>query len=283
MAEDTVNSQEEFVDVTDEQADKMFENGGVLEVEDEPEVDVTEEKALIEGVNDPVEEPESEEKKEEKKVNLGALHEERMKRKELQEKVEKMDKRFQQILESLQPKEEVPSIDVDPVTNFDTRIQQVEQFAQQQTQQVQQQQMHTQVVTAYQAQAAEYASKNPEFTDAYQYLVKNRIEELKTFGYDDAGALQAVQQEEFGMALKSLQDGVNPAERIHQIAKYRGYQGKKPEVQTQAKNLEVINKGQQSAKPSSGGAPAGELTMESLAEMSDEEFNANWDKIVGKK
>lgn len=277
MTDDTVNSQE-VVEISDEEADKLFESGGVVE---EPEKQPEPE---LEKQPEPEPEPEKSEPEpeEEKKVNYGALHEERMKRKELQEKVVKMESRFEQLVQLLQPKQEkqVPTVDEDPVANFDARLQQQEQLQSQIIQQQQAEQVQRQVVTAYQAQAAEYASKQPDFTDAYQHLVKGRIKELEVLGYDTQTAAQVAQQEEFNIAYKSLQDGVNPAERLYQIALQRGYSKKEQSPQAPAKDLKVIEKGQQKSKPASGGAPSGELSLEALAEMDDAEFDAAWEKLA---
>lgn len=278
MAEDTVNSQEELpTEITDEEADKLFENGGEPVAEVVEEVDTTQEEKDLN-----IEQPQAkEEKKEEPKVNLGALHEERAKRKELESKVKMMEDRFNQILQSQQKQAEpqLPSLDEDPITNFDTRLQQQEQINQQLLQSQQQQALETQVIDTYRAHAQQFVQQAPDFTDAYNYLIKGRVEELKLMGYDETTAQQAVKREEFGIAYQALQQGRNPAEMLHSIAKQRGWQSKPQQPQAVQKDLKVIEKGQQKSIPSGGGAPKGELTLEALAEMDDDEFNAHWEKM----
>jgi hypothetical protein len=282
MSDDTVNSQEEFVEVSDEEADKLFENGGILdEPKPEPEEESTEgEKEVENEVEAKVEEVAEEPPKEEKKVNLGALHEERAKRKELESKMAVMEDKFKQLVQNLNPNQEakLPGVEDDPVTNFDQRIAQAEQYIKQSQEQQQAQYQHQQVVNAYQAQAAEYVKETPDFNDAYSYVLQGRLSELDAFGVTKEQALQVVQQEEYEVALKSLQDGVNPAERIYKIAQLRGY--KKAEAKPeQKKDLAVIEKGQKTAKVSGSATPEGELSLEALAEMDDAAFEDAWKKL----
>jgi hypothetical protein len=288
MTDDTVNSQELPTDISDEEADKLFESGGILdEPKAEPEEESTEDEKEIEAELEP-EETEEEPKKEEKKVNLGALHEERAKRKELEgtvkaqaEKQAKMEERFQQLVSSLSaPKQEnqLPSVEDDPVTNFDARLKESENFQKQYQQNQQNQAFTQQVETAYKIKATEYTAENPDFTDAYQYVLNNRLEELQVNGLSKQEAIELAQKEEFGIALKALQDGANPAQRIYKIAQLRGY--KKAEAKSeQKKDLSVIEKGQKNSKVSGSAAPEGELSLEALAEMDDAEFEAAWKKL----
>lgn len=288
MSGDTVISQEEIADISDEEADKLFENGGVAEEPEQTE-EVQEEAQPEEAEEADLEATETEEvaeePKEEKKVNLGALHEERQKRKELQGKVEAMEKRFAQLVQNLQPKQEpetpqIPSIDDDPVSNFDQRLQQTELLQKQILEGQQQQYVQTQVIGNYKAKAAEFANENKDFGDAYNYLLKGRVNEFKVLGYSEPEALQFVQQEEFQIAQAALQAGANPAERLYLIAKERGYKAQRSDAP--AKDLRVIEKGQQKSKPGSGSTPSGELSLEALAEMDDDAFNAEWEKLAKK-
>jgi predicted NUDIX family phosphoesterase len=288
MTDDTVNSQELPTDISDEEADKLFENGGILdEPKAEPEEESTEDEKELEAELEP-EETEEEPKKEEKKVNLGALHEERAKRKELEgtvkqqaEKQAKMEERFQQLVSSLTtPKQEnqLPSVEDDPVTNLDARLKESENFQKQYQQNQQNQAFTQQVETAYRIKANEYTADNPDFKDAYKYVLDNRLEELQVNGLSKQEAIALAQQEEFGIALKALQDGANPAERIYKIAQLRGY--KKAEAKSeQKKDLSVIEKGQKNSKVSGSATPEGELSLEALAEMDDAEFEAAWKKL----
>jgi hypothetical protein len=274
MTDDTVNSQEAENeipnDISDADADKLFENGG----------EMPEEKAEVEDTPDPELTPSAEEKpKEEPKVNLGALHEERAKRKEVEAKVAVMEDRFKQLVNSLsQPPEQKPTPEEDPVNYFKQEIEDLKQFKKQTIEQTQAERQQEQVVNAYRAQSEQFKASTPDFNDAYNHVLTNRLKELKTMGLDEAQARHTVAQEEYNIALKSLQDGVNPAQRIYEIAALRGYQ-KKATAEVPKKDLSVIEKGQKNAKVSASATPEGELSLEALAEMDDEEFAAAWAKL----
>ncbi len=271
MTDDTVNSQETNdipEDISDADADKLFENGGEMP-EEEPEENDTPDPDLT---------PPAEEKpKEEPKVNLGALHEERAKRKELEGKMAVMEDRFKQLVTGLTPQEQKPTPEEDPINYFKQEIEQLKEVTRQQQEQTQAQRQQEQVVDAYRAQSEEFKATTPDFVDAYNHILSNRIKELKTMGLDEAQARQTVANEEYSIALKSLQDGVNPAQRIYEIAALRGYQKKTSEAPK--KDLAVIEKGQKNAKVSASATPEGELTLEAIAEMDDDDFAAAWAKL----
>ena len=251
-------------DISEEEADKLFESNG----------EIPEEKAEnVEPEPEEVETSPADKDKELSENYKKAMQEERQKRQEIERKMAVMEERFQQML---QPQDQTPSIEDDPISNFDTRIQGIEKANAELEHQRQIAQQEQQVVTVYQQQAHEFAEKNPEFKEAYSYLVSNRIEELKTLGLDQITAQQAAAQEEFGIALKSLRDGVNPAERLFQIAKMRGFQ---KATEAHKPNLKVVDKGVKSAKPSNSSAPQDDLSLEAIAEMDDEEFAKAWEKL----
>lgn len=272
MAEEDTGSTPENVEVTDAQVDKFFESGGEEPVAEEKEAEK--------------EAPKIEEKKEEPKEKMvphQALHEERERRKELQQKMGSMEARFQELVEKLNPKEKIPTIEEDPVTNIDTRIREVERVLTTQNE-VQQRQSHENaIVNAYKGAAQEFAKNTPDFGAAYNHYISNRTAELEAMGLNPQEADQQVKQEEFHVAFRCLQTGENPAERLYEAARIRGY-AKKEEppqgAQTSDKRIETITKGQQAAKISSGSSASGKMTLEALSEMDDDEFIKNWDKIV---
>lgn len=265
MSEETTATAAETAEMTDDQVGQFFESGG-----EEPESQISE----------PQEKKQEEEpqQKEERKVNYGALHEERQRRKELQSKVEAMEGRFNQILQNLQPKEQIPAIEEDPVRNFDTRIGSVEQMLRQQLENNQRQHQEAAVINSYRQSAAVFAQENPDFNDAYSHFINSRRQELQAMGYAPNEAQNILQQEEFAAAIRAMQNETNPAAMIYEAAKVRGY--KKAEPQNSDK-MKTIEKGVQASRVSGGSPIAGNVTLESLAEMSDEEFSKNWDKLIG--
>ena len=137
------------------------------------------------------------------------------------------------------------------------------------------------VLTAYQGDVRRVMTTQPEFADAYNHLLTSRMQELVLVGVPEAEALQAVRREEFEIAQDAIRLGQSPAERMMKIARIRGYAPKPAApvapatpAETPAEKAARISAGLAASKSLSaaGGAPAGELTMEMLANMSEAEF-----------
>lgn len=265
MAEEDTGSTSENVEVTDSQVEKFFESGG------EEQKEEVKEKPSVEVIK---EEPK------EKFVPHQALHEERERRKELQQKVQSMESRFQQLIESVTPVKNIPTLDEDPVQNFDARVREIEQTVTRQKEHQQQQEQEAAVVNAYRQAAESFSKETPDFPDAYKHYISGRTSELQAMGLNVQTAMQQVKQEEFWVALRCLQAGDNPAEKLYEAAKVRGYAKNVAEKETAEKKLETISKGQQAAKLSGASSASGKLTLEALAEMDEEDFLKNWDKVV---
>jgi hypothetical protein len=274
MTDETVN------EVSDEQVNEFFDNGGEFK-EDAP---VIEEKA---------EEVKTEEapKEEEKKVNYGALHEERMKRKELQARLEELEKRLK---ESPQPQpQQQPEItyDDDPIEVLRRENEQVKQVlnAQYQSELTKRQE------AAYWQRVTEsenaFKQDAPDFDDAVKFLADNRLEELRDIGWSEQEAAKILRDEVKWIADKAYQDEVNPAERFYNLAKRRGYAAQQPVVndnKAAEKKLESIQKGITTNKqlPPASKSVKQDLTAEQLADMvvginSGSDFDSAWNKLFG--
>lgn len=274
--------------VSDEQVNEYFESEGehLEPVEDTPE---QEQQAPAE---------ESQEEKKDRFVPHEALHAERMKRKELQsrleqqaQKVSQMEQNWQRLAESYQRQQQPqpPSFDEDPLEALRHDTEQVKQYINQQHQTEQQRQQayemqnrQQQFINSYQESAQEFAKTTPEFKDAYSFLSESRIKEYVEAGYSHAQANQLLIEDEMAIAAKAFQDGVNPAERMYKLAKVRGYQGK-----PQAQNLNAINKGMKMSKSlnGAGGNSANGISLDTIAHMSQKELDAfvanpkSWDTL----
>lgn len=278
-----------------EAENRFFETGGeaapeeTAEQPEQPEVPA-------EGEDGEASEEEAKAERE-RMVPHAALHEERMRRKELNEelasyrdRVAKMEERFAQIQQSLQARQQEPepSFEDDPAAylryqqeRYGQELQKLqeqnERVAQGQQQQAQFQQFYGQ----YQSAARDYASKTPDFPQAYQHLMKARMDELQALGFDAAQADRVIKEDEYNIAMKAFQDGVNPAERLYEVAKRRGYRPSQGD--SGAETVERIERGQKASRSPSGGRgkAAPPMTAEALMGMSDEEFEKNWEKIIG--
>lgn len=275
-------------DLTDKEVDDQIEQ--MAQSENAAAEPKTDEESVQQTPAEP--KPETSEPKPgfERTVPHGAFHEERMRRKETQAELEtikaqnqRMEERFQQVLEKVnQPQE--PTYEDDPTEAL--RVSQnkmANELANQRSMLEQRQEQDAQIAVQsnlqqrYIASASAYMQENPKFMEAYNFYTTGRINELVAAGYSHQEANQVVTNEEMTIAQKAYGDEVNPAERIFNLAKVRGYNSTKEVEQ----KIDTIEKGQNGSKTLTGsGQTQEELSLESLADMDDKEFDANWDKLV---
>lgn len=223
-----------------------------------------------------------------------ALHQERERRKAIEAENQRfreeraaLNERLAMIREMNQPKADepaaMPDIDQDPFgairwlqARVEHQEQERQQFDQERQQQTQQATQWQQFANAYNSQAKEYAAENPDFDEAYAFLQENRWKELKLAGFTDQQAAEIKRKDEADIAWQAMQRGENPAKVMHQLAKHRGWQPKQAptaevdKIKTAARGVQT-NRSLSAAGGSSGSV---EMTAESLAKMSREDFAA---------
>ena len=77
------------------------------------------------------------------------------------------------------------------------------------------------IIQAYAAQTAPYMA-DPTFRHAYSTLAAQRAAEYKAAGFSDVEATQFSHRYEFALAVRALQNGINPAEQLMGLAQARG-------------------------------------------------------------
>lgn len=218
-----------------------------------------------------------------RKVDIGALHEERKRRKEAvaeaakaREEAAKLMGRFetiQQLMQRNQPQQqkpqaeapiEIPDINLDPVGHFaakdairERELADLRSWKQMQDQQSEVRTNAERLTQIAQSHEAVFSKTTPDYPEAFQYLRAQRDAELQAMGYLDPNARsQAIMNDALAIAAQALQRNVNAAEVVYNMAKARGYQGKAPApaavaptpapaVQSpDAKKLATIAKGQ---------------------------------------
>lgn len=217
-------------------------------------------------------------------VPHGALHEERMRRKELQqklseveEKLTRYDERLKVIGEKKQPE---PSFEEDPLMYQKTKIDRLEGEVSRisgenmtdlrgEVENLRMQQMITRQETAFER-------TNPDYRDALGYYVKARADTIAELGYDAEESREFIANELQNATHRAIQSGKNPAEVVYKMAQKSGYKTAKQEDKSgqDVKNLETLKKAESASKSlsDSGVKGKGELTADVLAEMSDEDF-----------
>lgn len=273
-------------------------------------------------VVDPEAEEGSAEENKGKFVRHGAFHQERERRKaverelaEYREKFARGDERLRLLSEAMQKAPQAPAAAQaapepeavpDPnedifgyVKHLEKQLADVrsghQQMTEAQKKQAEEDRAETEtreIVGSYQRDIQRYAAAEPAFADAYQYLVQGRVAELKLYGLDDRQAIAQANADELAFVRSAVQRGVSPAEQAFALAKARGFVAKAPEpaappapaAETPAERQARLAAGQAASKSLSGagGGPAGEITLEMLATMSEADFEKFAAKNPGK-
>lgn len=234
-----------------------------------------------------------------KTVPLGALHEERNKRKEAEKAMRSLREEFARIsgqldvLKGVSPQTPAvkPTVADAPIEALEKVVDYVErdQTEKANVAQFQEFQRHVDIAEA------EFKGKVADYNEAIDFLHAGRMAEMKALGYDDQSARYVIGQEAIGISSAAFQQGANPAERFYALAKARGYAAKaadadpKPDADTArntaalekaADKLATIAKGQQASKSlsSAGGASNDALTLEAISAMDMDEFEKISDK-----
>lgn len=277
------------VAVTDQQVEQFFDSsrpteGSPPDIPSAPEPDSQPRTASESGeppIPVPIERTEVDNLK-------AALHEERARRRETQDRIARMEGRFQQMLEGAPHPEEpkIPAPEEDLAGHITARLNQTERAlaeALERNRQIDarnyQASQTDQVLNRYRAEAAAFAAKEPSFTSAYSALVQSRIEDYTAAGFRADEAANIAYQEELAIAHKAHADGVNPAERIYALAKRRGL----VKAQSNTGNGATIMSAAERTAPLAGArgdSPRANVTLEQLAQMDEKEFQANWDKLM---
>lgn len=215
----------------------------------------------------------TEEKPPEGFVPHQAMHAERMRRQELERKLEALEARL------TQPEPEQPPQYVDPLEDPEGHRRYVDYHNAQNQQQVQalRRQMQMQQAQQHIAQSVaqaeqQFMAQKADYNDAIRFLQETRMGELTSQGYDPVAARQQMSRDAMGIYQAAQQMGMNPAEMAYMRAQSLGYTPKR--AQAEAKKVEALARAQeQTSGISGGGAPQkGKLTLQALAEMSEKEL-----------
>jgi hypothetical protein len=246
-----------------------------------------------------VEEPEetveakapSEELEEDKKVSLSALNESRAQLRQTQNELAQMREqmaKFEQMREQLdeyrrstQQKSEEDEFNTDPLGTLRKQISGIEDKIvtrdQEQRESSERQQQEQHLFQTISSQVVEFKSSHPDYDSALNHVLETRKNELMAMGATEQDAQMRVAAEAQEIALTAVNSGRNAGEVVYQLAKARGYEGKKA-----ADKLSKIDKGQKASNTLSGssGAPDSEIGIAEIDGMNDEEFDKWWDKNI---
>lgn len=297
-----------MADVKNEAMDEFFDGDApepeILEDEAPAEESAPEEEASAEETpleaaeTEPAEEPPAEAPADErppKSVPIQALDEERQKRYELERKVETMNDRFSEVLTRLSqppapPPAEVPAFEDDPAGHLKHQVDELNQVKRTVEQEREYSNQVGQANNAIIAAEQAYGQTQPDYIQAVQHVAGIMFKNAQIYGSDPAAAMASVRQEMFDGAVKALAAGRDPAATLYERAKLMGYSTPatsegtpKPSLEKQATQLRAVEQGQKVNRSLSeaGGQAQPDMSLEALASMDAEDFDKNWDKIVG--
>lgn len=137
--------------------------------------------------------------------------------------------------------------------------------------------------TAYGNAARQFAEKNADFTDAYKFLTAARVKEHKAAGFNEQEANDLLIEDEMSIVARAFKDKVNPAQRIYNLAKERGFAGATTtKKESPAKNIAELKKGMANSKSlKSGGGQLSDKVQGSqdIDSMDFEEFDTYFNKL----
>jgi hypothetical protein len=188
--------------------------------------------------------------------------------------------------------EVIPDPEVDPLGYQQYEINSLKKALGQQHQYLSEQQQRSQRVAqeqafmqAYKNSADQFAQATPDFYDAYKYIVAEKTKEFVAAGYTPAEADRLVIEDEMAIASRAFQQNANPAERIYNVARNRGYTGKAKVAPANTKTIDSLKKGLDNSKSlKSGGGELGDRAngLEDIDGMNFAEFDNFWADLKSK-
>ena len=282
-----------FEETPEEKA--FFETGGEAEPEPETqEAEPTTETVEQKAEPEPTTQEEPKEEKPEATVPYGALHEERMLRKEAMEELRRTREQVEQLqslkeeLQSIrsqkQSQEDQESFDDDPIGHLRKQQEELQKTLSQRDEEQRTQQTQMQEVQKLQAtintQVQEFVKEHGDYEQALQFVSERRMSDLAALGITDfAQQQQIINAEAWNIAQTALQNERNPAQVVYDLANSWGYKQPATQKTDLEEKVETIQKGQAESQTLSDAGGASESTGLSLADietMSDEEFDKLW-------
>lgn len=145
---------------------------------------------------------------------------------------------------------------------------------------------------SYKESADEFRAEHPDFNDAYGFALQKTAEQILR-QYPNATQDQisgAVRELEMNEVNASLTKGIDPAERVYEIAKALGYKVKEGEQKAGTKTDRVVEalatenakKKSSSLATKGGGDTRKPLTIDDVEDMSNEELERFMDRNSGR-
>ncbi len=221
-------------------------------------------------------------------VPHAALHEERLKRQAIEKEAADLRNWQRQMMERFQAAEarkaqedapKPPSLDDDPIGAIVHKLDTVEGRLQEDQRQ-RQLQAEAQAWNQYvERDRQQFMAQAPDYTDALNHLAENRATMYRAMGYQDHEVNALLNQDANAFAARARQTGMSLSAMLYQAATAVGYQ--KPAAgQDTTTKLATIARGQETTRNAGAGKAKASLTPADLLAMSDNDFLANFDKVM---
>jgi hypothetical protein len=246
--------------------------------------------AALQGKETPEAEAETAETTEDgrpKFVPHAALHEERLKRQASEKEAADLRNWQRQMMERFQAAEarkaeeeapKPPSLDDDPIGAIVHKLDTVEGRLQEDQRQ-RQLQAEAQAWNQYvERDRQQFMAQAPDYTDALNHLAENRATMYRAMGYQDHEVNALLNQDANAFAARARQTGMSLSAMLYQAATAVGYQ--RPAGQQPADKLATIQRGQETTRNAGAGKAKASLTPADLLAMSDNDFLANFEKVM---
>ncbi len=235
-------------------------------------------------------EPKKEEPAESKTVPHAALHEARENSKALKRQLEeerqariRLEERTNRILEAMVRQ---PEPELDP---FESVVKQVNQVTEKVDKVLGQSDAERKRITdenafieRYRNSAGAFAKDQPDFHEAYAFLMESRERELSKVIKDPAKRMAHMRAEERMIVEEAFSNEENPGQALYEIAKERGYkkqaESPKKTIEDVEKTVEVSRTLGPGGKPDSGGGIE-TLSARELMDLPDSEFEKGWEEL----
>ena len=149
-----------------------------------------------------------------------ALHEERMRRQAIEQRLRELEAKAA----PQTPPDQPPDENSDPLAAIAWLKNQLHQQTEAQRQQAEQERYWGELGSRVQARVNDYAAEHPEYPEQVKYLREFRFRELtEGLGYPPQMAMQQVQREEMELGRMAVEQDLDPGEMVARLASVRGW------------------------------------------------------------
>lgn len=124
---------------------------------------------------------------------------------------------------------------------------------------------------------ADFAIEHPDYRDAAAFYRKVRAEELTDMGYSGEALMSKLANDLFGLVRTAFSTGMDPAERVYELAKKRGFKAGQKAADKKLDALDRAGAGAQ--RPQGRGGVGGVLSWGDVAKLDGAARDKAWEAL----